>query len=206
MKMKDLISFNAKNEMNDQIIAGIGKKVRSIRQQQNLKLHEVAKEANISKSLLSKIENGRSVPSLPVLVSIIQVLKVEFSAFFEGIEANGHVPYIHKKKEDYVFTEKESAIGFIYRHILSKHASSVIVEAVILDLQPNSKRDFVTTDGFEFKYVLSGRVEYHIGEHIVEMEAGDSLFFDGRTPHVPINKSDKNCSMLVVYLLTPPEV
>jgi len=192
--------------MNDQIIAGIGKKVRSIRQQQNLKLHEVAKEANISKSLLSKIENGRSVPSLPVLVSIIQALNVEFTSFFEGIEANGQVPFIHKKREDYIFTEKENSIGFVYKHILSKHASSVIVEAVILDLQPGSKREFVTTDGFEFKYILSGEVEYHIGEHIVEMKQGDSLFFDGRIPHVPINNKEKNCSMLVVYLLTPPDI
>lgn len=192
--------------MNDQIIADIGKKVRSIRQQQNLKLHEVARSANISKSLLSKIENSRSVPSLPVLVSIIQALNMEFSTFFEGIEANSPIPYIHKKKEDYIFTEKESAIGFVYQHILSKHAASVIVEAVILDLQPGSKRNFVTTDGYEFKYVLSGAVEYHIGEHIVEMQAGDSLFFDGRVPHVPVNTSDKDCSMLVVYLLTPPDM
>lgn len=192
--------------MSDQIIAGIGKKVRSIRQQQNLKLHEVARSANISKSLLSKIENGRSIPSLPVLVSIVQSLNIEFSAFFEGIEAHSHVPYIHKKKEDYIFTEKESAIGFVYQHILSKHAPNVIVEAVILDLQPGSKRNHVTTDGYEFKYVLHGKVEYHIGDHVVEMEAGDSLFFDGRIPHVPVNVSDKDCSMLVIYLLTPPDV
>jgi transcriptional regulator with XRE-family HTH domain len=191
--------------MNDQLIASIGKKVRSIRQQQNLKLLEVARSAHISKSLLSKIENGRSVPSLPVLVSIIQAFDMEFSAFFEGIE-NGYAPYIHKKKEDHILTEKESAVGFAYQHILSRHASNVIVEAVILDLKPGSKRNFVTTDGYEFKYVLHGKVEYHIGKHVVEMEAGDSLFFDGRIPHVPVNVSDKHCSMLEIGLLTPPNV
>lgn len=82
----------------------------------------------------------------------------------------------------------------------------MVVEAVILDLQPGAKRNFVTTDGYEFKYVLSGTVECHIGEHVVEMQAGDSLFFDGRIPHVPVNVSDKDCSMLGVYLLTPPDV
>ncbi len=189
--------------MNDQIIAGIGRKLRSIRQQQNLKLHEVSRAANISKSLLSKIENGRSVPSLPVLLSVIRVLNVEFTTFFDGIESNGNLPYIHKRKEDYVLTEKESATGFIYQHILGKHAGTVSLEAVILTLQPGSKRDIVTTDGYEFKYVLHGEVAYHIDGHIVEMQAGDSLFFDGRLPHVPINKSEQDCSMLVVYLLNP---
>jgi transcriptional regulator with XRE-family HTH domain len=192
--------------MNDQIIAGIGKKVRSIRQQQNLKLHEVSSEANISKSLLSKIENGRSVPSLPVLLSIIKALNIEFSTFFEGIDAESKESYIHKKHDEYVQTEKESAIGFIYQHILSKHASNVIVEAVILDLQPGSRRGKVTTDGFEFKFVLKGEVEYHLGDDVVKLETGDSLFFDGRVPHVPVNNSDEVCSMLVVYMLTPPDV
>lgn len=191
--------------MNEHIIVGIGKKIRAIRQQQNLKLHEVAKVAGVSKSLLSKIENSRSVPSLPVLIAVIKALKVEFSAFFEGIEASAEAPYIHKKRDEYVPTEKESAIGFVYQHILSKHASQVVVDAVLLDLQPKSQRKKVTTDGYEFKFVLRGEVEYHIGDDVVHMEAGDSLFFDGRIPHVPVNTSDEVCSMLVVYLLSPPQ-
>lgn len=191
--------------MNEHIIVGIGKKIRSIRQQQGLKLHEVAKIAGVSKSLLSKIENSRSVPSLPVLIAIIKALKVEFSAFFEGIETEASAPFIHKKHDEYVYTEKESAVGFVYQHILSKHASHVVVDAVLLDLQPKSHRKKVTTDGYEFKFVLKGEVEYHIGDDIVHMEAGDSLFFDGRIPHVPVNKSDEVCSMLVVYLLSPPQ-
>ena len=190
--------------MNEQIIAGIGKKIRSIRQKQNLKLHEVAQVAGVSKSLLSKIENGRSVPSLPVLLSLIKALGVAFSTFFEGIEEQASAPFIHRKYEEYVYTEKESAIGFVYQHILSRYISGVIVDAVLLDLQPQSEREKLTTDGFEFKFVLKGEVEYHIGEDVVHLEAGDSLFFDGRIPHVPVNTSEDVCSMLVVYLLDPP--
>lgn len=191
--------------MNEQIIAGIGKKMRTIRQQQNLRLHEVAQVAGVSKSLLSKIENGRSVPSVPVLLSLIKALNVEYSAFFEGIEAESEAPFIHKKHDQYVYIEKESAIGFVYQHILSKHTSHVVVDAVLLDLQPHSQREKVTTDGYEFKFVLKGEVEYHIGDDIVHMETGDSLFFDGRIPHVPTNSSEEVCSMLVVYLLSPPQ-
>jgi len=191
--------------MNEQVIAGIGKNMRYIRQQQNLKLHEVAQLAGVSKSLLSKIENGRSVPSVPVLLSLIKALNVEFSTFFEGIEAQSEAPFIHKKFDEYVYTEKESAVGFVYQHILSKHASHVIVDAVLLDLQPNSKREKVTTDGYEFKFVLKGEVDYHIGNDVVYMETGDSLLFDGRIPHVPVNTSEEVCSMLVVYLLSPPQ-
>lgn len=190
--------------MNDQIITGIGKKVRAIRKRQDLKLHDVAGQAGVSKSLLSKIENGRSVPSLPVLISIIKALGVEFSAFFEGIEEDTTLPFIHKKHDEYVYTEKESAVGFVYQHILSKQAYNSILEAVILELQPGSEREMVSTDGYEFKFVLRGEVEYYIGEHVVKMEAGDSIFFDGRIPHVPVNSAEEVCSMLVIYLLNSP--
>lgn len=190
--------------MSEHIIAGIGKKVRIIRQQKSLKLYEIAKKAGVSKSLLSKIENSRSVPSLPVLISIIEALEVDLASFFDGLEMNENTPYLHVKKADYLVTKKEDSVGFLYRHILSKPASGLIVEAVLLELKPSSRRKKVTTDGFEFKYVLSGRVDYYLGEDIVVMETGDSLFFDGRIPHVPVNPYDEVCIMLVVYLLSPP--
>jgi mannose-6-phosphate isomerase-like protein (cupin superfamily) len=61
----------------------------------------------------------------------------------------------------------------------------------------------VVTDGYEFKYVLKGEVAYHLGEEIVHMQQGDSIFFNGKIPHVPVNTSQEPVSMLVVYLLLP---
>ncbi|MDO1448974.1 XRE family transcriptional regulator [Rhodocytophaga aerolata] len=191
--------------MNGQIILRIGKKIREIRQRQQVKLHELAEEAQISKGLLSKIENGRTIPSLPVLLSLIQVLKIEMSEFFNGIELNGGGSYIHKKKEEYIPLEKEEAIGFLYQLIVSQNILNMAFEAVILQLEPDSKREKVVTDGYEFKFVLSGEVDYHLGEEIVELKAGDSLFFNGKIPHVPVNKSQHAVSMLVIYLLVPTE-
>lgn len=189
--------------MTGQILIRIGKKIREIRQKQQIKLHELAEEAQISKGLLSKIENGRTIPSLPVLLSIIQTLKVEMSEFFVGIDLQSNGNYIHKKKADYTPVEKEEAIGFLYKLILSQNILNMAFEAVILELQPGSTREKVVTDGYEFKYVLKGEVAYHLGEEIVYMQQGDSIFFNGKIPHVPVNTSQEPVSMLVVYLLLP---
>lgn len=139
-----------------------------------------------------------------MLISIIQALEVDFTTFFEGLEMNGDTPYLHVKRTDYTVTRKEDSVGFLYRHILSKPASGLVVEAVLLELSPGSRRKKVTTDGHEFKYVISGRVDYHMGDQIISLETGDSLFFDGRIPHVPVNPYQQTCIMLVVYLLSPP--
>lgn len=191
--------------MNEIILLNIGKKIRKIRQKQQIKLHELAEEAQISKSLLSKIETGRTIPSLPVLISVIQTLKVDMSAFFEGIDVQQSTAYIHKRQSEYSAFEKEEALGFLYRFILGSNIGNLALEAVILELQPDSRREKVVTDGFEFKYLLKGQVEYHLGNEIVRMQTGDSLFFNGKIPHVPVNKSKELAIMLVIYLLLPPE-
>ncbi len=189
--------------MTDQILIRVGKKIRELRQKKQIKLHEVAEEAQISKGLLSKIENGRTIPSLPVLLAVIQALKVDISVFFEGIDLQSNGNYILKRKATYTPVEKEEAVGFLYHYILSQNVMNMAFQAVILELQPQSKREKVVTDGYEFKYVLKGEVEYHLGDEIVCMQQGDSIFFNGKVPHVPINKTNEPVSMLVVYLLLP---
>lgn len=123
--------------------------------------------------------------------------------FFEGVELENNCNYILKRKADYVPFEKEESIGFLYHLILSQNILNMAFETVILELQPESRREKVVTDGYEFKYVLKGEVEYHLGEEIVLMQQGDSIFFNGKIPHVPVNKSQKPVSMLVIYLLLP---
>lgn len=189
--------------MSHQIFARIGKKIRETRIQQQTKLHELAETASISKGLLSKIENGRTIPSLPVLLAVVRALKMDLNVFFDGIELPEEKPYIHRKKSEYVPFEKEEALGFLYQSILSGSVGPVALEAVILELQPGSKREPVSTDGYEFKYVIKGEVEYRLGNETVLMREGDSLFFNAKMPHVPVNRSDQPVLMLVIYLLLP---
>lgn len=189
--------------MNNPIFIRLGKKIREIRNQRHVKLHELAEESQISKGLLSRIENGRTIPSLPVLLAIVSALKINLDAFFEGLEVPEQQPFIHRKKSEYTPFEKEEGLGFLYHFILAGNLPAMALEAVILDLQPGSQRDPVTTDGYEFKYVLKGAIEYQLGSETIEMQEGDSLFFNGKIPHVPVNRTDKPASMLVLYLLLP---
>jgi transcriptional regulator with XRE-family HTH domain len=190
--------------MHEQVFVRIGKKIRELRQRKNVKLHELAEEANISKGLLSKIENGRTIPSLPVLLAVVQKLRVDMSTFFEGMDIPDHSQFMVCRKEDYTPFEKEEARGFRYFSILSHNVLNLALEAVVLDLEPQSERETVVTDGYEFKYVLAGEVEYQLGNERVVLRQGDSIFFNGRIPHVPRNRTDQLVSMLVIYLLLPP--
>jgi transcriptional regulator with XRE-family HTH domain len=188
--------------MTDQLLLGIGKKIRSSRKSKGLTIDSVAKKAKVSKGLVSKIENGRTIPSLPVLISIINALKVDINTFFNGIELITKPGYTHIKEEDYLLVEKEEAQGYVYNFIHSQNFSNFAFEAEVLDLEPEAKRKLVATDGYEFLYILKGEINYRLDDKIILLKQGDSLFFNGKIPHVPYNKTDKVAKLLVIYLLT----
>ncbi|MCU0446706.1 MAG: XRE family transcriptional regulator [Microscillaceae bacterium] len=191
--------------MDDRVLINIGKKIREMRQQRNLKLNELAEEAQITKGMLSKIENGRTIPSLPVLLSVIQALKLDLKAFFEGIDLSEKEFYIHKKAIDYQKIQKEDSPGFAYQLMLTQNTSHFVIETMILELAPQTQRAVLTTDGYEFKYILSGQITYQLGNERITLDKGDSLFFDGQTPHTPMNLTNESASMLVIYIFLPKD-
>ncbi|WP_316817998.1 XRE family transcriptional regulator [Pedobacter nyackensis] len=187
--------------MQDYLI-GLGKRLKEIRKKNNLRINTVAANAEVSNGLISRIENGRTIPSLPVLINIIQALGMEVPEFFNGIPKSNKNNFIVSRKADNSIIEKEDdAKGFEYQYLFGKQVSSVGFEAVLLQVQPGSERQKVETDAYEYKYILTGECSYIIGEDEVLLEEGDSLFFDGRIPHVPVNRGTVPSKMLVIYFL-----
>jgi len=187
----------------DSYITGIGRKIRTIRKEKQLFASDIAKKANVSNGLISRIENGRTVPSLPVLFAIIQALDVQPGDFFSDVSEETEGNYVVIRSDDYTVIEKEiEAEGFGYLNIFGRQFTSTGCEFVLLTLRDGCQRDVVETDAFEFKYIVHGSCTYQIGEDQVDLGPGDSLFFDGRIPHVPFNTSGADCVMLVVYFFT----
>lgn len=185
--------------MEDYLI-GIGKHIKKIRKENQFTISDIASKANVSNGLISRIENGRTIPSLPVLLSIIASLDTPVSLFFENLGTENNAKFIVNRNKEYTDIEKEiDAEGFSYKFIFSKQLSAIGFEAVLLEVKPNSKREKIITDAFEFKYILNGEITYQIDNEEILLNEGDSLFFDGRIPHVPINNTTVSCKMLVIY-------
>jgi transcriptional regulator with XRE-family HTH domain len=188
--------------MEDKLYLRIGKKIKEIRKENKNTLDEIAQKAGVSKSLLSKIENGRTIPSLPVLLQILKGIKSDLNSFFNDFSYDVTYTYIHKKASDYTFYEKEDSEGFSYLSILSESFHNMVFQSAILKLEPGAKREKVVTDGFTFIYLIEGELNYILDKETLWLKTGDSLFFDGKIPHVPQNTTDKTAILLVIYLIT----
>ncbi len=187
--------------MSKYLLTGIGKRIKHLRKERHTKLTDLAETAGVSKGLLSKIENGRTVPSLPVLLSIIQALEMVPEDFFKNLHYEPPSRYIHKSAADLVSIQKEEdAVGFNYQFILEQAFEKLTVEAVVLEILPNAQRQKVSVDAYEFKYVLEGEINYQIDEEFILLKQGDTLLYDGRIPHVPHNDTEQTAKMLVLYL------
>jgi len=202
-EMKSVVVSTYTPTMNDHVLSQIGKKIRTIRHTHSRTIQEIADRAGVSKGLISKIENGRTVPSLPVLLGIIQALDTEIPHFFEGIEYIQYDGFVHRSKGSYEVVDKEDSVGYTYRAVMEQSFSNFSVNIQILDLEPDAQRELVTTDGYTYLYMLKGKVIFELGDKLVNLSEEDSLFFNGKIPHRPINQMDQPVRIFIVYLLVP---
>src|SRR5271155_5357718 len=74
----------------------VGENIRAIRQASKASLTEVAKRAGMTKSTLSKIENGQTSSPISTLVAVAAAMGVHLAEFFR--EAGGDPRYILTRK------------------------------------------------------------------------------------------------------------
>lgn len=185
--------------MEKDILIRISQQIKERRKQKGITVQELADKAGVSKGLISQIENGRTIPSLLVLISIILALDIDLNSFFKDVNVPQQEPILVRRKAEYTHFEKEEASGFHYYRIFTKSVKNSTIDFVILQLEPNAQRSMVKTDAFEFKYVISGEVEYEFKSETIRLGTGDSMFFDGRMPHTPHNPGKDPAIMLVIY-------
>ena len=188
--------------MQEEILIQISNKLKEERKAKGVTLQRLADQAQVSKGLISQIENNRTIPSLLVLLNLIRSLDVNLDDFFSDLQEQSVAEkVIVKRSEDYQSFEKEQAKGFTYRRIMTRTVRNTPIDIVLLELKKGATRSqMVKTDAFEYKYVISGTVEYAIGQEKYVLEAGDSIYFDARLPHKPTNIGDSEAVMLVLYI------
>lgn len=186
--------------MQEDVFIQISKRIKSFRREKGITVQELATKADVSKGFISQIENSRTIPSLMVLIEIINALDIDLKSFFKDIViGKGKAPILVKRSDEYEYFEKEDAIGFHYHRIFTKSIKDATVDIVLLTLDPESSRPLVTTDAFEYKYVISGKVMFNFEDQQIEFSQGDSILFDGRIPHSPQNIGTDKAVMIAVY-------
>ena len=158
---------------NEKVVSRIAKKIRSTRLEKKLTIQQLATRTQVSKGLLSKIENSRTIPSLPVFVTLIESLDVSLKEFFHDIALFNGKGYLLVRRSEYTPIDEHESTGFTCSHILSQHVPGRTMQAVLMNVDAGKEGTPGVAEGFTLNYVLKGVFEYQINNELIILEEGD---------------------------------
>jgi transcriptional regulator with XRE-family HTH domain len=178
----------------------IGQKLRHLRLRKKIALVDLGKHTGLSASMLSQLENGKLIPTLPTLARIAMVFDVGLDFFF-GEKRSKRVFSIIRADERFRFPElSDNPVPGYYFEVLAygatdKNISAYLAEFPKLEATDVSKHSH---DGAEFIHVLQGvlAINYQSEEHI--LETGDSVYFDSSEAHSYHGRSDSPAKAIVI--------
>ncbi len=178
----------------------IGRQVRTFRKRLNLTVANVAKQAQLSSGMLSKIENGLTSPSLATLNALANALQVPVTSLFRGYEEQRDVSVI-KAGEGLIIERRGSGAGHQYQLLGHTIGKPYTIEPYLITISDQSEVFPVFQHaGTELIYMIEGRVTYRHGDKIHTLEAGDSMFFDAEASHGPDEILELPCRYLSIIV------
>lgn len=179
----------------------IGANIREIRLGKKASLTEVAKQAKITKSTLSKIETGQISSPISTLLSIATALGVHLSDFVKEESTSSRTVFTPKGKGRLVVRDG-TRFGYAYEALAIGYPDRA-AEPFLLTIRPEDKVGEFTHSGQEFIYLLSGAVKVQVGSETFEMHEGDSLFFDATQKHLTTLLSKEPARFLCCFIEAP---
>ncbi len=165
--------------------AAIGRAVRGLRQRHDLTVAALAARAGLSVGMLSKIENGRTSPSLATIQRLAEALAVPVTAFLRSYEEQRDAVFV-PAGQGLAIERRGTRAGHQYQLLGHGIGKRIAVEPYLITLTEKSDVFPVFQHaGQEFIHILAGEVVYRHGGKAWLMRPGDSLLFDADAPHGP---------------------
>jgi len=175
----------------------IGPRIRKLRLDRGLTQQQLATDARMTKSYLSKIENSDSAPPVSTLINLAQALGVTMDVLFSEQDAESVYTLVRKAHRQ-TMARVGTRFGYSYEPLAPKFPGRRM-EPFILTNPPDMKTSKTFQHrGQEFVFVLEGRLRFKMGTEEIMMEQGDAMYFDSSIAHSGVSADDKRCQCLVV--------
>ncbi|BCJ62575.1 hypothetical protein Jiend_59970 [Micromonospora endophytica] len=170
------------------VLAQVGPRLRALRKHRGTTLNELADTTGISVSTLSRLESGQRRPTLELLLPLARAHQVPLDELV-GAPTVGDPrvrprPIVRHGMTFLPLTRRPGGVQ-AFKQILPPHTPT--------DPQPQSH------EGYEWLYVLSGRLRLRLGEHNLILVAGEVAEFDTRVPHCVSNPDPHPTEVLNLF-------
>jgi transcriptional regulator with XRE-family HTH domain len=157
----------------DRALDAVGDRLRALRRQRNTTLAELSAATGISVSTLSRLESGGRRPALEQLLPLARAYGVTLDELVDAPSTGD--PRLHPRP----VTRNGMTMLPLTRRGGGIQAYKIVIPARSRRRQPEPQ----THEGYEWLYVLNGRLRLVLGEHDLVLEPGEAAEFDTRVPH-----------------------
>ena len=173
----------------------IGERIKRLRLLHGLTQQELGDRCDLTKGFISQLESNQTLPSLPTLGDILEVLGISFAQFF------AHEPIVSPvyRSAD-MFTKEMEGSRLTW---LISTAQKNAMEPVLLELEAGQEAALDTPhDGEEFGYVLRGNITLCLGMQVTKLKKGDAFYYKADKQHQLKNSGKTGATVL--WVSTPP--
>lgn len=162
------------NDHTDRTLDAVGPRLKQLRHRRDITLSVLAEQTGISISTLSRLEAGLRRPTLEQLLPLARAYGVTLDELVDAPPTGN--PRINLRP---ITCADGSTILPLTRRAGGIQAYKFVLPAGRDDVEP----DLRTHDGYDWVYVLDGRLRLVLGEHDLTLGPGEAAEFDTRTPH-----------------------
>ncbi|TKJ19731.1 XRE family transcriptional regulator [Blastococcus sp. CCUG 61487] len=175
---------------DDDVLQNVGPRLRALRSERGATLTDVAETTGISVSTLSRLESGGRRPTLELLLPLARTYGVAIDDLVDTPAPAD--PRVHGRP-----IEREDGMTMVP---LSRQAGGLQSYKMVLPARWRvHDTDQKTHEGYEWLYVLSGRIRLLLGARDFVLTPGEVVEFDTRVPHTFSNPFPEPAEGLVLF-------
>jgi len=157
----------------DEALTAVGRRLRALRRERELTLVDMSAVAGISVSTLSRLESGARRPTLELLLPLAHAYRVTLDELVDAPPTGD--PRIHLRPI------RRNGMTML---ALTRRAGGIQAYKIVIPGVSRRKRpDPQTHEGYEWLYVLNGRLRLVLGDQDLVLAPGEAAEFDTRVPH-----------------------
>lgn len=173
----------------EQVLGAVGPRLRALRQERGATLAQLSRTTGISVSTLSRLESGQRRPTLELLLLLARAHAVPLDELVDA-PATGD-PRVHPRP----VRRGGTTVVPLTRRPGGLQAFKMLIPV----WAPGPPPELQVHEGYEWMYVLSGRVRLLLGEHDLVLLPGEVVEFDTHVPHAFGSAGPEAAEVLVLF-------
>jgi len=180
---------NREKDELDRVLGGVGPRLKALRRERDVTLAGLSATTGISVSTLSRLESGQRRANLELLLPLARAYQIPLDDLIAAAPTSD--PRVHSRP----ITRNGMTMFPLTRRAGGLQAYKWVIPPSRTAKTPDPR----VHDGYEWLYVLNGKLRLVLGEHDLTLRPGEAAEFDTRVPHWFANPGTDPVEVLALF-------